>query len=466
MLGTTLSLTAAQHRQLVQHLFPGDGKEAVAFLLCGIARGKSRRRLVARRVFPVPHAACSLRAPDRVTWPTNAIIPALNEAALTGLAVVKVHGHYSYSQFSDVDDHSDLALFPSVYPWISADVPHASAIVMDDERMFGRVVSDTGDFTSLQCVNVVGPDLPFWFASDYEAAVPEFGRRLAQSFGKGTFDKLRRLRVAVVGCSGTGSAVIEQLARNCVGSLVLVDPDIVEDKNLNRIWNSTRQDAASGTEKVEVAARAITAMGMGTRVETFAKNAHAPEVVSAIAECDVLFGCVDSIDGRYLLNKLSTFYTIPYFDLGVRLESDGNGGVAQVCGSVHYLEPGGSSMMSRNVFTMEQVRAAGIRRVDPEGYSRLLEEGYIRGAQEDRPAVIQLNTLIASLAVNEFLARLHPYRIESNDEYSVHRISLSHGIYEHTSGGANCPILAHHLGRGDVVPPLDMPELSAVSMAQ
>jgi hypothetical protein len=38
----------------------------------------------------------------------------------------------------------------------------------------------------------------------------------------------------------------------------------------------------------------------------------------------------------------------------------------------------------------------------------LLEEGYIRGVAEDRPAVIQLNSLIANLAVNELLARLHP----------------------------------------------------------
>jgi hypothetical protein len=79
---------------------------------------------------------------------------------------------------------------------------------------------------------------------------------------------------------------------------------------------------------------------------------------------------------------------------------------------------------------------------------------------EDRPAVIQLNMLIASLAVNELLARLHPYRLDPNSEYAIHRISLSHGIFEHIEDGPPCLALARHVGRGDVTPLLDWAELS------
>src|SRR5262249_21670965 len=148
------------------------------------------------------------------------------------------------------------------------------------------------------------------------------------------------------------------------------------------------------------------------------------EAVTEIADCDVVFGCMDSVDGRHLLNKLATFYGIPYFDLGVKLEADGKGSVDQVCGTVHYIKPGGSSLLSRRVYTTEQVRAAGFARTDPRAYKRQVKEGYIRGIAEDRPAVIQLNSLVASLAVNELLARLHPYRIDPNGDYAVHRISL------------------------------------------
>jgi hypothetical protein len=201
-------------------------------------------------------------------------------------------------------------------------------------------------------------------------------------------------------------------------------------------------------------------MGMATHVETYCADLFNPSVVRAIAECDIVFGCMDSVDGRHLLNKLATFYLLPYFDLGVKLEADGDGGVDQVCGTVHFLKPGGASLLSRHVYTDEQVRSAGLFRTDRKAYKEQLGLGYIRGVAEDRPAVIQLNSLIASLAVNELLARLHPYRLDPNSEYNIHRISLSHGIYEHLEDGVACSVLLRHVGRGDVPPLLEWAELS------
>lgn len=458
-MSASLTLTARQRAELARHLLPEDGCEAVAILLCGMARGGNPLRLLVRQVHLIPHEACD-RRPDAVTWPTELIVPWLEVADKLGLAVVKIHGHRGYDRFSQTDDESDRLLFPSLYAWVDRAPVHASAILMDDGRLFGRVVSEDGQFQPLQAVHVIGDDIERFDGGGGAAAVPEHGRRIAQTFGGGTFERLRRLKVGVVGCSGTGSPVIEQLARNCIGSLVLVDPDHVEDKNLNRIANTTRDDAEHGRLKVDVAARAIAAMGLGTTVRTLASTLFDPFVVRELASCDVLFGCMDTIDGRHLLNKLATFYLIPYFDLGVKIEADGMGGVNQVCGSVHYLQPGGSSLLSRHVYSLEQVRAAGMMRTDPQQYQRLLDEGYLRGVQEDRPAVVQLNTLIASLAVNEFLARLHPYRLDPNADHAVTRISLSHGIFEHEADGEPCPVLSRHAGRGDAEPLLDWPELS------
>jgi len=467
MTGVTLSLTDRQHAEIKAHLFPGDGLEAVAILLCGRRAGKSRHRLSVRKIVPVPHEACAVRRPDRVTWSTELLPPLIEEAARRGWALIKIHGHSDFPYFSDRDDEADRALFPSVHAWIGDGQPHGSAIMMADGRVFGRAFHDDGREATFAQVVLVGDDLIFWRSDTGRSndPIPEFGRRIAQSFGGGTFDQLRKLKIAVIGCSGTGSPVIEQLARNCVGALVLVDPDVIEEKNLNRILNSTWEDAVCGAAKVDVAARSIAAMGFGTEVEVYQRTLFDPEVVRAVADCDVVFGCMDSIDGRHLLNKLAAFYSLPYFDLGVKLEADGQGGVDQVCGTVHYLKPDGSSLLSRRVYSMELVRAAGLSRTDPEAYKGLLEDGYIRGVAEDRPAVIQLNGLIASLAINELLARLHPYRLDPNGDYAIHRISLSHGIYEHEADGEQCPVLARHVGRGDVEPLLDWPELSNVRSA-
>lgn len=463
---TILRMTGHQHARLCAHLFPGDGKEAVAIALCGRRAGEARHVLTVRKIDLVPYGACAVRTPLRVTWSTDRVLPPLlEEAARRGMALLKIHSHPGgLASFSETDDESDRTLFPSVYGWTDGKHPHVSAIMLPAGRVFGRVVKEGGEFESLPLVSVAGDDLRFfWHSSNGTEQVPEFARRHAQAFGAGTTCALRHLAVAVVGCSGTGSPVIEQLARLGVGRLVIVDPDSVEEKNLNRILNTTMEDVRRGRFKVEVLARAIRQMELGTEVVPLARNLFDPEVVRQVAECDVLFGCMDSIDGRHLLNRLAAFYSLPYFDVGVKLVADGRGGVEQICGTVHYLQPDGSSLLSRGVYTIEQMRAAALKRTNPEAYRDQLREKYIVGIQEDRPAVISVNMQLASTAVNEFLARLHDYRDDGNAPFAVNRISLTQAQAYYEADGVPCSILSRHAGRGDVSPLLELPELSEMN---
>ena len=223
-----------------------------------------------------------------MTWSTDILPPLLAEADKLGLAVIKIHSHLHPSPFSSVDDRSDRDLFPSVHAWTDNE-PHGSAIMFGNGQMIGRTVDAQGKFQEFTSVNVVGDDLLFWHSESCKAIVRESGRRVAQTFGRGTYECLQKLRVGIVGCSGTGSPLIEQLARNCVGELVLVDPDHVKERNLNRIVNATMEDVRQSRLKVDVAARSIHAMELGTKVEKYPHNLFHPAVVNAIAECDVLF---------------------------------------------------------------------------------------------------------------------------------------------------------------------------------
>jgi hypothetical protein len=462
-----LRLTGKQHAQLKAHLFPGDGKEAVGVALCGGRAGRSRHCLTVRTIVPIPYDQCPVRTPDRITWSTQSLRPLIEEAARRGLSVLKIHSHPGgLDRFSDFDDWSDRDLFTSIHGWMDDDRPHSSAVMLPDGRVFARTVGASGEFAPVSLVSVVSDDLHFWRMPGKASEIPEFARRHAQVFGSGTTSMLSWLSVAVVGCSGTGSPVIEQLARLGAGKLVLVDPDVVEEKNLNRILNATIEDARLRTPKVEVMKRAVARIGLHTEVLAFDRDLADPEVVKAVAECDVVFGCMDSVDGRHLLNRLAVFYLLPYFDVGVKLEADGQGGVDQICGTVHYLQPGGASLLSRRTYTIEQVRAAALKRADPEAYRDQLQSKYIVGVQEERPAVISVNLLFASLAVNEFLARLHPYRDDPNGDFATYRISLTQGRIIQDADGAPCPALARHAGRGDVKPLLDMPALSEEDPAE
>jgi len=454
-------MTEGQRLALRSHLFPGDGNEAAALLLCGRRNGSEHHVFTVRRVVAIPHEACD-RQPDRVTWPTDFVDGLLREAYGKGQAIVKVHSHTAeYRYFSSTDDQSDHTLFSSVASLLDDSLPHASLIMLPCGDMIGRVLGDGGIvLASLASIMAIGDEIRIWASDRLPSGADGFTLRHAQAFGGGTTEILRGLSAAVIGCSGTGSIVVEQLARLGLGRLVMVDPDSIEEKNLNRILNTGKEDSCLGRPKVHALASAVARMGLGQEVVPLHENLIKPEIVRAVAECDVVFGCMDGAEGRHMLNRLATFYTVPYFDVGVRLDADGKGGIDQIAGASHYLQPGGSSLLSRGVYNMDRVNAEEIRRTNPDLYRRRIKEGYLRGIEEDRPAVISVNMFFAALTVNDFLARLHPYRNHPNSDYACIAASLAEMQFYPEPESTPCPLLERHVGRGDVIPLLERPALS------
>ena len=459
-MGARLRISAGQYDILCAHLLPGDGLEAAPVMLCGRRADHDGPILLCRDILCVPHKERQ-REPDRLKWQITSIVDPLVRAAKDNLSVIKIHSHPgNLDGFSPLDDESDRAFFSSLYAWSSDEVPHGSCIIRSDGRIRVRTVGADGSFRPIETVMIVGDDLKAWHASDDARPTANFALRHAQVFGSETTSTLQSLAVGVVGCSGTGSPVVEQLSRLGVGRLVLVDPDRVERVNLNRILNATEADAQSGALKVDVLARAVGQMGTGTRVKAIPSSICTPEAVHAVAGCDVLFGCVDGVEGRHVMNRLATFYLLPYFDVGVRIDADGRGGVSSIWGSVHYIQPGGSSLLSRGVYSLDDYRADALRREDPLLYGQLRKHKYIKGVQEAQPAVVSINMHLASMAVLELLARIHPYRYEENRHYAVTRVSLSDMSSHNEPEGEPCPLFSRHIGRGDVDPALDMPGLS------
>jgi hypothetical protein len=456
--GVTLSLSQDHHALLEDHLFSEDGCEGVAVALCGRRVGSTTHRLLVREVHPFPHEQCDARSPVRVTWRSDFLVSLLERAEAEGLALVKVHSHRTdYREFSRTDDQADHELFPCVAGWTGSAFPHASVVMLPDGAMFGRAFWPGFGWMPLRQIGVVGPDLRFWPG---DAARAWQG---LQAFGEGTTRLMRSLTIGVVGCSGTGSVVIEQLARLGAGRLVLVDDDRLAERNLGRVLSSAPEDAEAERPKVELLAAAIERQTPTTVVHTVFDNLWSRDAVDAVAECDVVFGCMDSHEGRFLLNLLATDYLIPYFDLGVRLDATGAkvpGGVREACGTVHYLLPGRSSLMSRGLVSLDRVREDGLRRKDALAYRQQVADGYILGMEEQRPAVISVNMFAASLAVNDLLARLHPFREEPNGHVASIEFSLASMELLCEPEAKDCPFLLGRVGRGDTEPRLDLTELS------
>lgn len=421
-MSTSLALVQEQYDALRAHLLPADGLEAAAIILCGLS--SDGKRLSAHKVIPIAYARCQ-RTKTSITWPTAAIESALAEAANNDLAVVKIHSHrVDYSDFSPTDDRADAELFPSLHGWFDKDLPHSSAIMLESGEIYARTYRSDGTILEAEKVLVFGDDIRVFTRREFTAEDAPAALRTIQAFGEGTYGILKLLKIAVVGCSGTGSYVVEQLGRLGVGELLLVDPDTVERKNLNRIANSKLEHADRSELKVNALRDAVEKMGTGTKVSALPLYADQPEAINAIGNCDLAFGCMDSIDGRHFLNRIATFYSLPYFDLGVRLDADGKGGVNSICGSVHYIQAGMSTLLSRGLFTPADLSAARLRRENPAEFQAQEKEGYVRGANVDRPAVISVNLLFSAFALNDFLARIHGYRFDPNGLYAQTTMNL------------------------------------------
>jgi hypothetical protein len=234
--------------------------------------------------------------------------------------------------------------------------------------MLARMVTADMCFVPVDQILVAGDDLSLFDQNPLHRTIAAKHLRTAQVFGEMTVELPNLLGVSVVGCSGPGSWVIEQLARLGIRELILVDTAVVEHKNLHHIVNSMVADAEKMGPKVRSVQTAIETMGTFTKVRARQANLFNLGVLCELATCNLLFGCIGSIDERDLLNRLATFYTIPYLDLGVRLDADGSGGVDVACGSMHCLTSGGSRFLSRGLYTSETLRAETLCRTNPEEF--------------------------------------------------------------------------------------------------
>jgi hypothetical protein len=451
-------LSGILHDRLHGHLFPGDGLEAAAILLCTKTPGP-RLRLIAREAVLVPHAACERRR-DFITWPGAWVERAIDQAEVDNLALVLTHSHPGgLFAFSAIDDESDRRVVPGLFQ-AHGDL-HGTAIMTPGGAMRSRLYEAEGRGFPVELTSVAGHDLQFWWESEASSS-GAMSRPLA--FTSGMRNELRRLTAVVIGVSGTGSIVAEQLARLGFGRVILIDFDRVEHRNLNRILNARTLDAEQRSLKAEMFAEAVKGYRGPDVAHPITQSILTREAVLAASQGDVLFSCVDTLEARHVADLISAAFLIPLFDVGVTipLRKVGQGAaIGDVCGRIDYVQPGGATLQDRGVYTPETLRAEYIRRTAPEAHRQELAAGYIKGLAEQAPSVISLNMRAAAACANELLARAYPFRQEPNSLYARTQFSLAACEEEYMKEEAFTAAANPILGRGGQEPLLGLPALAA-----
>lgn len=229
--------------------------------------------------------------------------------------------------------------------------------------------------------------------------------RQVRALGRAGQERLSALTVAVAGVGGAGSLVVQSLAHLGVGGLVLVDPDIIEATNLNRVIGANALDAVHRRPKVNVAARLVRRINPSVRVTRRQGSVLDPAVWTDLRSVDVIVGAVDSDAARWALNILAIQYARPYLDIGVEVVVAGDR--LEVGGHVATVYPGGPCL--RCLQGYNSARAA--EELQPELMEAKRASGYLRGVDDEpSPSVIFLNEAVVALAVGELVNWVAPWK--------------------------------------------------------
>ena len=126
--------------------------------------------------------------------------------------------------------------------------------------------------------------------------------RLTKVIGKENLDNLKNKSVLILGCGGVGGYVVESLARSGIGTLILVDFDVIEESNINR--QIIALDSTIGKLKVDVLENRIKDINKNCKVikiDKFIEEANIDELFNY--EIDYLVDACDYVPTKKAIIK-------------------------------------------------------------------------------------------------------------------------------------------------------------------
>ncbi|OPB95573.1 HesA/MoeB/ThiF family protein [Elizabethkingia occulta] len=119
-------------------------------------------------------------------------------------------------------------------------------------------------------------------------------------FGISSQESLKNAKVLIVGMGGLGCPSSQYLASSGIGTIGIVDDDIVSLSNLHRQILYTPEDI--GLPKVEVAARRLQQQNPSVNIIPLNFRVTSENVIDLIQEYDLIIEGTDNFETKYLLN--------------------------------------------------------------------------------------------------------------------------------------------------------------------
>ena len=111
---------------------------------------------------------------------------------------------------------------------------------------------------------------------------------------------LMRIKIGIAGCGGIGSNCAHYLVRCGFKNFVLIDPDNVDESNLNRQFYF---DTQAGYPKVEMLQQNLLSINNNLSIQTIQMQVNADNIETFLGQCDAIVEAFDNVQSKKILTE-------------------------------------------------------------------------------------------------------------------------------------------------------------------
>ena len=392
----TIRMTIAQLKELRETMNQSEDETAV-FLLAGVYENKVGTHFIVRQIVTPREEHYNDRNRYHIEVSPIFFNNVIGLAEANKVTVIQCHSHPGAEQlqYSLSDNRGESASAKTLYDCLLG--KPMGSLLFGKEKIIGRVWTKPGkkpqQLHEIRLVDRHYRQKILTKANKKQKVDEKIYDRQIRAFGLKGQVLLSQLKIGIVGLGGTGSAVAEQLAREGILNFTLMDYDNLEPSNKTRIYGSYQKD--KNKPKTKIIKRNIKKIQPKSSVKIISKKLVSENDLVQLTTCDVVFSCTDRHIPRGLLSNFAYQNGIPVIDVGVGIDSENE------------MITGGSVRATLLSIGLPCLYCIGI--VDPDvilaesmpekNREALEKEGYIRGLENDVPAVIPFTTMAASMGL-------------------------------------------------------------------
>jgi hypothetical protein len=411
-----VALTSDTHEQLREHLLQTFDQEDLCFALWYPSNGATRfSALIHKVVMP--------KEGERLLHGNASVTPeyfnrALNEAMESGAGLAFLHSHTGPGWQGMSDDDIDTERAMAAQAKAATSLPLVGMTIGTDGALSARFWEKVGpkSYKRKWChaVRIVGHGgLEATFTDDL-CPPPGFREELKRTisvWGIEKQQKLARLKVGVIGVGSVGSIVAETLARMGIQEITLIDFDVVEKHNLDRLLHATQEDYLKKHLKVDVLKDALkkSATAEHFTIKPIPCSVTEEDGFREALDCDVLFSCVDRPWARYILNLIAYAHLIPVVDGGIAVHTKPNGDLRGADWQAHIACPTRRCLECLGQYDSGYIETERRGDLDNPSYIQSLARDHVLKRNEN---VFPFSSNLASLEVLQMLSMvIAPFEI-------------------------------------------------------